>query len=455
MVSHFPQPTVWSKRWQTLDQVMEDTYNDYTSRRTVSVEAETAVNGLLQTLNCLRAFAADQFTYFHDGFFGAAAEPAASQKYPPAYVLMTTLDQVGYDLRVLTSALNQRFSPSAEIQATLNKADALAQEALKPAAALGLDGIRAITYLQKSPSIRVIPYANVALIGAPYTAVSVPRDYLAIPHEVGHYIFWHGTFNGQTIATYLKNASVQQEAWAYRWLEEIFADLYGCHVAGPALALSFQDLQLQLPAHEVYTDDGDHPVPIIRPDIYHKGIKAAGWPSWAQTLDERWNGSAQKPAGKKPAAYEDKTSGKPAFLTPGANSTRTSVTIEAAISPLANGAGNQPLDTVITEILNLLANTAGLDFTNWWREGVDDTVNVPPQSELDDYLYDAFKVKIETNSPSQPEDPVPDITCKDWGTLRSTWSPEPIREEDDPDWLPTLMAGGWNTEGPQGNPTTD
>ena len=56
-----------------------------------------------------------------------------------------------------------------------------------------------------------------------------------------------------------------------QWQEEIFADIYGCLVAGPAIAKSFQDLLFD--NYTLTESDGVHPIPLIRPYIYAKVLE--------------------------------------------------------------------------------------------------------------------------------------------------------------------------------------
>ena len=94
----------------------------------------------------------------------------------------------------------------------------------------------ALTYLQKSYETRVIPYAEVCLIGIPFTSVRLTEDLLAIPHEVGHYVFWN---------SHLKDQNGQ----------ELFA--VGC---SPCLS--------PLPGTKKFSISGAEPVPHERFDLF-------------------------------------------------------------------------------------------------------------------------------------------------------------------------------------------
>jgi hypothetical protein len=155
-----------------------------------------------------------------------------------------------------------------------------------------------VTYFQKSPSIRVIPYATVALIGLPYWYVSEPEVLLAVPHEVGHYVFWNGREPGRSGAhgrrCYLfhrlpqlaVNSKLPQ--WSRKWLEEAFADVFGGRLAGAMIALDFQDIQLPFADRLFVKDDGEHPAPFVRPLIYTSTLRRMGYGDWAAALERRW-----------------------------------------------------------------------------------------------------------------------------------------------------------------------
>src|SRR5712692_7881671 len=194
--------SIWQARWQALDQTLADMDARYTE-----VANDVPRMNTLRTLGqSLRQFAADQFNFFYDGFGFGNPKPKYRLKtlpqdnYPPEHVFAVTLEQIGFDIEVIQRAANQRIA--AEEQAkngpcaakdALAQADVLAYAALKPAQDNGLlpyERPTVVTYFQKDTSIRVVPYAPVALIGVPFSCTTVPTDFLAIPHEVGHYVFW-------------------------------------------------------------------------------------------------------------------------------------------------------------------------------------------------------------------------------------------------------------------------
>lgn len=284
---------IWEDRWETLNAVIDQ----------VLVKLETTLDAELprrQTLywlvRSLQAFAADQFDFFKEGFSDTGTfQLQPSEDYPENFVFRTTLDQVGHDLTVIEQIIQQRQEnrvvylgkQKVSLNERLHQADQLAQLALEPAMKAGIIGKTAvITYFQKSPSIRVLPYASVALIAVPYASIGNDRDLLAIPHEVGHYIYRHG----RSLRYDLEQRIPRYPAWRRRWLEEIFSDIYGAMIAGPVLALSFQDLLMGKPVTEFLGDHGDHPVPFLRPYIYHSVLEAMPYDfgKTLQKLAARW-----------------------------------------------------------------------------------------------------------------------------------------------------------------------
>lgn len=278
---------VWQRRWEALNENIEYVESNIQD----SISRSSTIRYLLKNL---RFFGRDHFNYFYRGF--KTGSPKLNYKivfeemeydYPKEAVLRAIIDQISFDLELINRVLNQRTikkgaRPQNERSKyefkwhnTLKKADLLGQLALMPAIDANLidENVTVITYFQKATTVRIIPYAKVAIIGLPFTAVDIPQDLLAIPHEVAHYIFRHGTLkDGKSVSYELKQKNKSRNLYLQNWLEEMFADIYGCLVAGPVIALDFQDLQLDDPLEEFFdaNKDKEDPVPIVRPDIYNK-----------------------------------------------------------------------------------------------------------------------------------------------------------------------------------------
>jgi hypothetical protein len=425
---------VWNERLQALDSLMYAMSRDYD---TLSLARWGTLKPLLK---CLQAYGRDQFTYFHVGFSTRRLE--LSDDYPPESVYSIVLNQIGYDLEVMQRAIQQRASGSAAMIETLKETDKLAWLSLKPAIDAGLlpADNTVVTYFQKSPVSRVIPYAPVALIGVPYSSLSVTRDHLALPHEMGHYVFWHGRMPDtgeplsqvlrrkafQALKAYVTFESPEFPTWCAVWLEELFADVYGALVAGPVMALNFQELSLHSSCAEFTTSDEDHPVPVLRPDIYSQVLRLAAtddnhWAAWAQALQQSWQQRRLRCGGSQDFKAGGHTIG-----------------LSAAISSNSNGTGDKPVDQLIALALEPLGRSA-VD----WSGNLGGTINL-------DRLYDAQRAYLPTllTTATADLDPAP-ATATQWLKRAQTAirlnNHEFVTTEV---WRKHLVADGWTTEGP-------
>jgi hypothetical protein len=297
----------WQQRWHGMKQVMQDWLAHYPSVSTAQAtggadylaQTHTAQQTLASLLESLQAFGQSQLDFFADGLGPNPAyrlEP--SLEYPWEYAFRVTVEQIGHDMDVLTRAFQQRNLSLGNDAArqTLAQADKLAYAALKPAIDNKLidSDVTTITYFQKSVNVRLTPYAPVVLVGIPYSAITSKRDLLMIPHEVGHYVFREGRaragrYSAVRLNAALYNRSMQPPAWLLPWLEEIFADVYGCLIGGPVMALSSQDLVLESSLNAFLADDGEHPVPLLRPAIYLAVLEAmVNYKRAARKLEKRW-----------------------------------------------------------------------------------------------------------------------------------------------------------------------
>ncbi len=261
---------IWQSRHQAQIKVIQELITSINGNPLA--EWQTRIK---ETLLALEEWSNDQFNFFVNGFKNRVL--VDSRDYPAEYALRQTADQTAYDISVLQRAYTQRLSDNG-LQ-TLTRADKLAYMALKPAidADLVHEATTVITYFQKDPNVRVTPYANLALIGIPYTCVDINnngRDFLAIPHEVGHYVYSHGKMklpnstNSATLFALINGEVTPYPAWYTVWIEEIFADIYTTLVAGPASVLSM--LHMLFDNLDMMRDQGGHPVPIIRPETHFK-----------------------------------------------------------------------------------------------------------------------------------------------------------------------------------------
>ncbi len=289
---------IWEKRWKAVASTMEQMQ---------TAMQPTTPETLLKTLKALQIFGQQQIDFFLDGFGRngkAYLEP--SVLYPPDYVLSATLDQIIHDMNVIGRAWEQRREDSTfqPMRITLENADLLANKALAPAIEKGiLEYATVVTYFQKDTNVRIIPYEAVSFIGLPITCHTTTRDLLAIPHEVGHYVYRNGRVrNGKHAGSRLYAALTQrysgQASWRQAWMEEIFADVYGALIGGPVMALGFEDLLSAMPRDYFTYDDGEHPVAALRLGIYQTVFEKIGVSDKVQKALTVQNKALQQEFGK-------------------------------------------------------------------------------------------------------------------------------------------------------------
>ncbi|MEM7128018.1 MAG: hypothetical protein AAF702_16910 [Chloroflexota bacterium] len=275
------------------------------------------------------------FTGWGFGSFTGAFDPESpfipSMRYTFDYILRTLSSQIMNDVSIIQQAYTQRRdNPFEAKQETVNiggkqesieqlqltaavelyAADLMTNHALEPARQAKMiekDSV-AISYFQERTSIRVLPYHNRLLIGIPFANVLFQHhqggiapsfDHLALPHEVGHYLYWHGQIDDQPIykalAEKLSAGKISKADWRQQWIEEIFADVYCCLIAGPIMVLGFQELVTDGPTEHFSKESGKHPIAELRPLILTRILRAmtdeagkALYPWSPDYLDANW-----------------------------------------------------------------------------------------------------------------------------------------------------------------------
>ncbi len=420
-------PGVWRKRCEALNTTILAHYEFFESAQ----KADPKIKILHDLVKRLKAFANDHFEFFFKLF---VQESDGKYKYksntnltdPPEYAFRATLDQVARDLEVIQRAANQRIWSSQEMKDTLDKADEFAKQAIQPLISLLDPKTTCITYFQKSPGIRIIPYASVVLIGIPFTCITTKQDFLAISHELGHYVFRKGIKDEERIYNKLyektkgaangkksdKANSTTNERKSdktsgqkqileqcKRWTEEIFADVCGCFISGAVMALDFQDLGLTCSQEDFVQDDRKHPASVLRPRVYTQVLEKmkdklpdgnnakTQWNELINSLDSRWDGLVQKRLSQGQIKIKSKTD----------NEDDEGVDIDQVISltKIRTGtAKNKPVDIIIGRAFEILCqhlkpgeNTQWSRHLGAWKLG--------PNCET---LYDE-----PTNDDSQPD----------------------------------------------------
>ena len=446
-------PDIWQQRFNGLSKMIDDVDHAVTPENQGSRYRDFQPMKVLQgVITGFRNFAEGQFNYFHKQWQDHTPPPKG---YAHEYALRIVINRLGEDLEVLERIAHQREDlngpSSEELAGALKKADWMAYEALKPAIDCGIlpQETSVLTYFQKSAEIRVVPYASVALIGIPYSCLDAPRDFMAIPHEAGHYVHWHGdAFTNppdQRIAdalqVTLKRPQLHLDAYALKWAEEAFADCYAAWVAGPLMAKDSQDLEIEWAPSNFLKDDAEHPLSAIRPYSHIDVLRRIGKNEWANALRAEW---------KKKLSDTLFSESEAEFMDPG---TRECVGVSGARAELLK----------IPEEIDTLLRKLDCSGKNFWRDIFKDLdVNDFKKQNNNDFLklYDLLAAAMDNLS-----DETPPTTCKpgtwqefydalvarDNAVKLSTRYKGSPHQDRDREWLLVLDGGGWAT-GPEGPP---
>lgn len=149
-----------------------------------------------------------------------------------------------------------------------------------------------ITYLSDKTHIRHVPYSDqIILVGVSYDRVPQVGilfddksligepfhafELMAIPHEIAHFVYEHGQIevDGEPMTFPQISQRFEHVNPYYKWCEEIFADLYGCIVAGPLAILSMQALLVSIDRDRAWKDDHDHPTPVLRVFVLNEMLR--------------------------------------------------------------------------------------------------------------------------------------------------------------------------------------
>lgn len=168
---------------------------------------------------------------------------------------------------------------------------------------------RVRAYFQKTYSIGRFAYVRTPTVAIPLDSWRDPWHWMGLAHEIGHYVYWNAFEEPQVETTditrltglevALKEALLRHlltvssrdfatmrtlfDLW-YDWTEEIFADIYGALLLGPAYIESLIAwLAPRLDAERLYQNDYDHPTPILRPLLQCAALRAL------RTLDPQHN----------------------------------------------------------------------------------------------------------------------------------------------------------------------
>lgn len=251
---------------------------------------------------------------------------------PPLYLIRNCFRRTAADHEIIQRATIQRRwnqdEPGAryyqsEQAVELLVMDKLAHKAVAPFQHLlpnATGHLAIITYFSDTTHIHHLPYTDrFILVGVSYDRVALADDstgdatltgkafaafeLLAIPHEVGHYVYQHGQLgDGRTFPEVSRKFSDNPY---FRWCEEIFADLYGCIVAGPLSVFSIQAFLTSGDQARAWNDDDEHPTPMLRSYLLAEILRVLG------ELEEK--SAAQKPSAAPSAPVNTQEAATPRY----------------------------------------------------------------------------------------------------------------------------------------------
>ncbi|MFQ6546766.1 hypothetical protein AADZ90_002350 [Aestuariibius sp. 2305UL40-4] len=132
------------------------------------------------------------------------------------------------------------------------------------------------------------------LVRLPFHRMMNPWSLGAVPHEIGHNI--HADLGLWSVTPRLLRDRLArlgmpgrvQATWA-RWHKEIYADLIGILLIGPAYVESLMDVVGKSPSRAVAFRDGAvHPTSYLRPFISTELLRRTGFAAQADALDDGW-----------------------------------------------------------------------------------------------------------------------------------------------------------------------
>ncbi|GAB4280214.1 MAG: hypothetical protein Kow0080_32920 [Candidatus Promineifilaceae bacterium] len=418
-------------------------------------------------LEALGDFVVEQLRFLGEGFDNAFLAP--DHNHSQDYVVDVINRKTAVDMSVLRLAASQRrdhllFRP------VLQRADVMAANALAQGVAWIRDA-RPVSYFDKMPFARIVPYAPAALIGIPYSALpeaaGKPNDMLltAVAHETGHYVYWHGQILREAVYEVLYNnlkemfppAASNQPLYAH-WLEEIFSDVYAAMVGGSAAALGIQHVVSDNLRERMVIDDGEHPVAVLRPYIYTQVLAAMGLGKAATNLEIGWN---------------DWRSSQPSFVPTG---TVTPVSLNNREHPIdieqcdAHYKKLQPLTKTLAEVkgdlsrivdmmINLLAITPRAYETCWVTDGIVADIPAALTAKVNSLpvlgtapRYMGAAVGWQNGGGTAVSLPLHDAIVQRRGTLWNSRPAVPYKTTGETQgWDEVALAKGW-TSGPGDDP---
>jgi len=339
-----------------------------------------------------------------------SAPQGVTNHHPPLHLIQACCRQLGNDFEILQRAFLQR-QPSVDtagkpvagvLAKELVMTDKLAMKTLAPFAHL-LAHPTIFTFFSRETHIRHLPFSDqVILVGLSHGRISITYneqmrsdaaengrkplpvfELLAIPHEIGHYLYDHAQIdlpaaeNNARPKGHFVGLRTQFRGNPYsHWCEELFADLFGCVIAGPLAVLGMQALLAASDQAAMWQDDGEHPTAVVRPYILAEMLRILGekeielaqqtngqnparyqFAQAAHSLDANWSATLQRLG----VALIDVDQGRPAHIK---LSTQSAARLEEAVAVAQVITAVKPMISAFAEILLTNARFDDWDATN-------------------------------------------------------------------------------------------
>jgi len=175
----------------------------------------------------------------------------------------------------------------------LKMADTIATDCIRTGVLHTRDCQDCLTLFDRTYHMARFAYSRVPGLGIPLANQKAPWQWLGIGHEIGHYHFRNHpkALADRVQSAVLKSLSRQLfdrqsqdhlnsianihhlSLWG-EWMEEVFADVYGALVLGPACVRSLMIwLRPRHTAETLLDNDHDHALPLLRPLIQIQALK--------------------------------------------------------------------------------------------------------------------------------------------------------------------------------------
>jgi len=476
----------WIGKWDTEKDKIDDLRKGIESPD--DIPRAKVIKDLIDSLEC---FAYQQVDYFCNGFTGTSLNGEKGQELFDEDSKITidrvgeeTFKQIGRDITAIESIIKgQQDDDLCDEETNLtNKdilvlADRLVRDALEPAVGLLPDKRLPLVFtyfIDSQPQakellIRLVPYADVALIGIPPKSDLRFGHLLSIPHEVGHYIFWRGrevrkgSFIDQNSFDHENKMDAVRYGLVFNYQEEIFADVYSALTAGPLVALSSQFFQLKKRDGDFFKDDCDHPIPAIRPNIFVNVVERlkdeeestelkVQYGSWANKLGSLWEKLSKDQWINNHRLVEvkyEKIEKFSEYIKP------DSIPMDLDSLPIVEL--KVPIKYAVNEILAKIGDDINrYSSSNFWTQFLNKFKEDPRSNGLDPLpeilkadhpLFQAF-VDAVTGLKGDTEPVMPHssetLGRNDYEVIQAKWIDDWSLE---PVWLRVYKADGWTTEG--------